>query len=319
MGYLLLIGSALGYAVGIVAQTVAAQRAERRDRLDPGLLARLAGDRVYLLGFGAQVVGFGLAFLARADLPLYLVQAGAMSAVGIAAVLGAVLLGWRIRRVEIAALGVIAAGLLLLVGAAEPSKSGGLAAWAGLGMLGLLVAVVPLAMLAARVTGPRGALAMGGLAGIAFAVLAVASRPLAGGPLLTLPLQPLFWLMVAAAFIGQALLAAALQRGSSTATMASMDSVSVLLSSAAGLLLLSDQVVPGRGAWVLGGIGLVLAGVVVMATAQRHATAPAAAAAAVAPVVPDVRSDDARQAHAGTTAAEGADVDEIVEKEAAAG
>ena len=125
MGYLLLIGSALGYAVGIVAQAVAARRAERRDRLDPGLLARLATDRVYLVGFGAQVVGFGLAFLARADLPLYLVQAGAMSAVGIAAVLGSVMFGWQIRRLEIGALVVIAAGLLLLVGAAEPSRSTG--------------------------------------------------------------------------------------------------------------------------------------------------------------------------------------------------
>jgi drug/metabolite transporter (DMT)-like permease len=274
VGYLLLIGSALGYAVGIVAQTVAACRAERRDRLDPGLLARLAGDRVYLLGFGAQVVGFGLAFMARADLPLYLVQAGAMSAVGIAAVLGGVLLGWQIRRVEIGALVVIAAGLLLLVGAAEPSRSGGLPLPAGLGMLGLLVAVVPLAMLAARMRGPRGALAMGALAGIAFAVLAIASRPLAAGPLLHLPLRPLFWLMVAAAFVGQALLAAALQRGSSTATMASMDSVSVLLSSGAGLLLLGDRIAPGREPWVLGGIALVLCGVCVMAVAQSHTATP---------------------------------------------
>lgn len=274
MGYLLLIGSAIAYAVGIVAQTVAARRAERRDRLDPGLLARLASDRVYLLGFGAQVVGFGLAFLARADLPLYLVQAGAMSAVGIAAVLGTVLLGWQIRRLEIGALVVIAAGLLLLVGAAEPSRSEGLALPIGLVMSGLLVAVVPIAVLAARMGGPRGALAMGALAGVAFAVLAIASRPLAAGPLLTLPLQPLFWLMVAAAFVGQALLAAALQRGSSTATMASMDSVSVVLSSAAGLLLLGDRIAAGREVWVLGGIALVLCGVVVMAVAQPHPAVP---------------------------------------------
>jgi hypothetical protein len=97
MGFLVLGLSALAYAVGIVAQTVAARKLAHRDRLELGLLARLATDRVYLVGFTAQVAGFGLAFLARATLPLYLVQAGASSAVGIAAVLGAVVLGWRIR------------------------------------------------------------------------------------------------------------------------------------------------------------------------------------------------------------------------------
>jgi hypothetical protein len=82
--------------------------------------------------------------------------------------------------------------------------------------------------------------------------------------------------MVAAAFIGQALLAAALQRGSSTATMASMDSISVLLSSAAGLLLLSDRIAAGRELWVFGGLALVLCGVVVLAVLQPHpAGAPA--------------------------------------------
>jgi hypothetical protein len=273
MGYLLLIGSAIGYAVGIVAQTVGARRAEQRDRIDPGLLARLASDPVYLVGFGAQVVGFGLAFLARATLPLYLVQAGAMSAVGIAAVLGGVLLGWRIRAIEIGALAVVAAGLLLLVGAAVPSTASQLPAVAGWSMLGVLVLVAAAAVPAARVPGPRGAIAMGLLAGVAFAVLAVASRPLASGPLLELPLQPLFWLMVVAALVGQALLAAALQRGSSTATMASMDSVSVLLSSVVGLALLGDRILAGREPWVLGGLALVLCGVIVMAAVQPHGAA----------------------------------------------
>lgn len=300
MGYLLLIGSALGYAVGIVAQTVAARRAERRDRLDPGLLARLAGDRVYLLGFGAQCVGFALAFLARAELPLYLVQAGAMSAVGIAAVLGGMLLGWQIRTIEIVSLVVIAAGLLILVGAAEPSRSSELALPAGLIMVGLLVAIVPLAMLAARVTGPRGAVAMGALAGVAFAVLAVASRPLAAGPYLLLPLKPLFWVMVAAAFVGQALLAAALQRGSSTATMASMDSISVLLSSAAGLFLLADRIAVGRELWVLGGLALVLCGVVLLAVLQPHpAGGPVIDESTGAQPPTDVLSGSERKATAG--------------------
>lgn len=275
MGYLLLAVSAVSYALGIVGQTVAARRAEWREGVDAGLLARLATDRVYLLGFGAQVVGFALAFLARATLPLYLVQAGAMSAVGVAAVLGSLLFKWRIRAVEIAALGVIAAGLVLLVGAAKPGPAHGLSPVAGVGLATLLVVVAVAALPVTRLRGPRGAVALGLLAGVAFAVLAIASRPLAAGPLLTLPLEPLAWLMVAAALVGQALLAAALQRGSTTAAMASMDSTSVLLSSVAGLTLLGDQVAEGRGAWVGGGLALVICGVLVMVVAQpHHAPAP---------------------------------------------
>lgn len=273
MGYLLVVLSAVSYAGGIVAQTVAARRTELRVGLDVGLVGRLAGDRIYLLGFSLQVLGFALAFLARADLPLYLVQAGSTSAVGLAAVLGAVLLGWRVRSGEMVALVVLAGGLLLLVGAAQPSVAADLPLWVGLGLLGLLAAVVGLAVFAARIPGPRGAVALGVLAGIAFAVLAIASRPLASGPLLELPLEPLAWLMVAAAVVGQSLLAAALQRGSPTATMASMDATGVLLASIAGLLVLGDKIIPGRDSWVAAGLALVVAGVVAMAFVSR---APAA-------------------------------------------
>lgn len=275
MGYLLLTLSALSYAVGIVAQTVAARRAERRAGVDIGLLARLATDRVYLVGFAAQCVGFVLAFLARADLPLYLVQAGAMSAVGIAAVLGALLMRWTIRPAEIAALAVIAAGLVLLVGAAEPGPARELSAAAGLGLAGLLVVAAGLAVPASRLAGSRGALAFGLLAGLAFAVLAIASRPLADGPLAELPLRPLTWLMLVSAFVGQALLAAALQRGSTTAAMASMDSTNVLLASAAGLLLLGDRVADGRTGWLVAGLAMVVLGVVVMAAVAHREPATA--------------------------------------------
>lgn len=279
MGYLVLALSAVSYAVGIVAQTVAARRADRRDGVDVGLLARLATDRVYLLGFGAQCVGFVLAFVARADLPLYLVQAGAMSAVGIAAVLGAVLLKWTIRPAEIGALTVTAVGLILLVGAAKPGPALDLSPLAGAGLVVLLVTVAALAVPASRLQGARGAVAFGLLAGLAFAVLAIASRPLAGGPLAELPLHPMAWLMVAGALVGQALLAAALQRGSTTAAMASMDSTSVLLASVVGLTLLGDQIVDGRGLWVAGGLGFVVLGVVVMAAVQPHHAAAADPAA----------------------------------------
>ncbi len=266
LGYLELLASAAAYAVGIVAQSVAARRAERRPGLDARLLTRLAADRLYLLGFGAQVTGFALAFLARGTLPLYLVQAGASSAAGLAALFGALVLGWRIRPAELAVLVVLAAGVVLLVGAARPSTAREMPAELGFVLLGVLLVTVVLALPALRATGSRSALALGVLAGVAFAVLAMTSRPLADGPLLELPLRPLTWLMLASALVGQALLAAALQRGSATATAASMDAVSVVLASVLGVVALGDLITPGREWWVALGLTLVVTGVVALGT-----------------------------------------------------
>lgn len=283
-GYVLLVLSALAAAVGIVAQTVAARRTEQRDAVDPGILVRLATDRVYLFGFGAQVLAFGTAFLARATLPLYIVQAGSSSAVGLAAVIGLVVLGWKVSGREIAALGVLAVGLLLLVGAAESSVAAPMPPALGFGLLAALLAVVALAFPAARITGAPGAVAMGALAGVAFAVLALCGRPLAAGPLLELPLQPLAWLMVASALVGQALLAAALQRASTTVAAASMDATTVVLASVLGVTVLGDQIAAGRGWWVAVGLTLVVAAVVAMAVVGRPSReqlpAPVAEAAA---------------------------------------
>jgi hypothetical protein len=263
-GHLALAVSTVLYGLGIVAQTVAARRAEERPGTGVGLLARLAADRLYLLGFTGQVGGFLFAFLAREDLPLYLVQAGSSCAVGLATVIGVLLLGWRIRRVEIAVLVVMACGLLLLTGAAAPSTARELPLVPALVVLGLLtVAVLPLARVFKAATPV--------LAGIAFAVVAVAARNVAGKPVLDLVLHPLTWVMVVAAFVGQACLATALQRGSATSAVASMDATTVVIGSAAGLAVMGDQIAAGREWWVVLGVLLVVSGVLVLGSVAKPA------------------------------------------------
>jgi drug/metabolite transporter (DMT)-like permease len=276
VGYLALVASAVAAAVGIVAQTVAARRARQRGGVDPGLLVRLATDRLYLVGFAAQVLAFLLAFLARGTLPLFLVQAGSSSAVGIAAVLGFLVLGWRVGRGEIVALVLMVGGLLLLVAAAEPTTAADVPAWLGWVLFGLLASTAAAAFPAARLAGARGAVAMGALAGLAFAILAVASRPVAALPLLEMPLSPLAWLMIAAALIGQLMLAGALQRGSATSAAASMDATTTVTAAVAGLAVLGDAVVAGRLGWVVMGLVLVVASVVLLAVFGRSATESAA-------------------------------------------
>ncbi len=269
-GHLALAVSTVLYGLGIVAQTVAARRADQREGTGVGLLVRLATDRLYLLGFTGQVGGFLFAFLARAELPLYLVQAGSSCAVGLATLIGVLALRWRIRAVEIAVLVVMACGLVLLTGAAAPSTARELPLLPGVVVLGLVaLAVLPLARTLKAATPV--------LAGLAFAVVAVAARNVADKPLLDVVLHPLTWVMVLAAFVGQACLATALQRGSATSAMASMDATTVVLSSAAGLALMGDQTAPGRQWWVALGVLLVVSGVLVLGSVSRPAPALAGA------------------------------------------
>ncbi|MFP5021581.1 hypothetical protein [Pseudonocardia phyllosphaerae] len=287
MGYAALVASAVAAAIGIVCQTYAARRAERRGGVDPGLLARLATDRVYLLGFTAQVAAFVLAFLARGTLPLFLVQAGSSAAVGVAAVLAWFVLGWRVGRAEVVALVVLLGGLVLLVGAAHPSTAGTVGPVLGWTLLAGLAVTAAAAVPASRLHGGRGVVAMGVLAGIAFAILAIAARPVAGlGSVWAMALSPLAWLMVGSALVGQLMLAGALQRGSATAAAASMDATTCVVASAAGLAVLGDAVVDGRGWWVAAGLVLVTAAVAAMAVVGRpvddargHAAAPGPAPA----------------------------------------
>jgi uncharacterized membrane protein len=266
-----LVASAVLYAVGIVAQSTAARRAEHRPGPDLGLIGRLAADRLYLAGFTAQVGGFVLAFLARGSLPLYLVQAGSSSAIGLATLFGVLVLGWRVTSAEVGVLVLLAVGMVLLGGAAAPSTARGLTPAMVASLVGVLVLT---ALLGVRSGRPNALVSAAVPAGIAFAVVAVAGRALAGGDLVTLPWQPLAWVLVLAAVLGQALLAGALQRGSATSAVATMDATSTVLASVVGMVAMGDRIAPGREWWVAVGLALVVVGVLALGKAPHSSAAP---------------------------------------------
>ncbi|MDT8910149.1 hypothetical protein [Amycolatopsis sp. PS_44_ISF1] len=266
MGSELLVASAVLYAVGIVAQSVAARRATGSSGAGVGLLVRLATDRLYLVGFAGQAGGFVFAFFARASLPLYLVQAASSSAIGLAIVFGVLVLGWRIRPAEVLTLVLLAAGLVLLAGVSAPSVAGDLGT-GGIVVLTAVLAATGLAMIPAGRTGTFTAPAV--LSGVSFAVVAVASRALADRDLLSLPLNPLTWLVLVGAFLGQASMAVALQRGQAAAVVATADATTIVLSAVAGIAVLGDRVVDGGGPWVTLGLVTVVGGVLLLGSRSR--------------------------------------------------
>ncbi|HTZ23301.1 MAG TPA: hypothetical protein VMC83_04840, partial [Streptosporangiaceae bacterium] len=183
--------SAFCYGIAAVMQAVAIRSASRRPariqegdpaaaRVDPGLIVRLLGQWRFVASIGIDLVGFLAQLVALQRLPLFAVQAVIASNLAVTAVFAAwlikVRLGWR----EWLAVGgvVVGVGLLGSSAGAEGAVMPGAAF-----QIGLMVAVVGVGlggMAAARLSGWARTPALGAIAGLGYAVLAVAARILPG-------------------------------------------------------------------------------------------------------------------------------------------
>ncbi len=273
-GWLFLAAMIGMYGVANLLQSHAAAHTTAGEALDPKLLVRLVRHRVYLVGLLCQMLGFILAFLARRDLPLFLVQAAVAAGLGVTAVLGVVVLKWRLPKTEIGLLVVLCAGLAGLVVAAQPHPSRQLGPAGVLGLVIVLGALSVAGFFAARFHGVPGSVLLGSLAGIAFGAAAVASRPLANiHSLDKFIMDPLLYLLIANSVVGQLLLGMAMQRGSTTAAVAAMDAAAAVPAAIVGLLFLGDGIAPGLG-W-LAGLGFLVTlgsviGLTFFAEPQHH-------------------------------------------------
>ncbi|OWU96490.1 hypothetical protein B5D80_32230 [Micromonospora wenchangensis] len=273
-GWCFLAAMIIAYGFANMLQSVAAARTTVHHTFDPGLLLRLAGHRTYLIGLLCQVTGFVLAFLARRDLPLFLVQASVAAGLGVTALLGVVVLKWRLPAAEVALLVLLFAGITALVLSAQPAPSKGLGT-AGLVTLALALGGIGLlGFFAVRLHGAPGSVALGSLAGLAFSAAAVAARPLASAPSAEAFVRdPLLYLLIAHSLVGQLLLGLAMQRGSTTAAVAAMDAAGAVPAAIVGLLLLNDKIWPGREWLAAVGFLITLASVIGLtryAAPQHH-------------------------------------------------
>ncbi|HIV56753.1 MAG TPA: hypothetical protein H9902_02240 [Candidatus Stackebrandtia faecavium] len=250
-GWFFLAAMIFAYGVANFLQAIAANREDKPRGLSPWLLFRLATHKTYVAGIVCQVLGFILAIAARADLPLFLVQGAVAAGLGVTAILGVFFLKWRMPRAEIALLIGLSLGIVALVVSAEPSVSKNLGPVATIVLASSTIVIGGLGFVVARfMRGVPSSVALGGLAGLAFGAAAVVSRPLASTTEFTQLLSnPLLYLIIVQSVTAQLLLAIAMQRGSTTAAVASMDAAFAAPPAALGLLLLGDKVRPGF-AWV---------------------------------------------------------------------
>src|SRR3954470_7974220 len=278
-GWFFLAAMIAAYGVANLLQSAAAARTTVHHTFDPGLLLRLAGHRTYLLGVGCQVLGFVFAFLARRDLPLFLVQASVAAGLGVTAVLGVLLLKWSLPAAEVLLLGLLLAGITALVLAAQPAHSRPIGPIVVLLLAASVVVVAVLGFFAARLHGALGSGVLGSLAGVDFSAAAIAARPLTNehspAGFLT---NPLLYLLVVHSLVGQLLLGLAMQRGSTTAAVAAMDAAGAVPAAIVGLLLLGDRIQAGREWLCVIGFVATLAAVIGLTRyaepQPHHATTP---------------------------------------------
>lgn len=277
LSWLFLALSVAAYGFGNFLQAVAAANQRKNLKLSPKLLLQMATHRSYLVGLTCQLLGFAFAFLARADLPLFLVQASASGALGLTALLGVLVLKWRLPAIELILLGTLTFGILALILSAEQSPSEPLGVIEVVLLAVVAVAIAILGRYASRRRGTEGSVALGGLAGLGFGAAAIASRPLAGadsiGDFLT---NPLLYIMVVNSITAQLLLAASMQRGSTNAAVASMDVGNSVPPAIFGLVLLGDRIAPDREWLALVGFVLAIGSVLLLTkyASDQHAGAP---------------------------------------------
>lgn len=261
-GWLYLGAMILAYGVANLLQSIAAARTSHEHRFRPSLLLRLAGHRTYVLGVAFQVLGFVLAFLARRYLPLFLVQASVAAGLGVTALLGVIVLKWKLPAAEVLLLGGLGIGVAALIVAAEPAPSRQLAMGEIVALAAAVLLIAVAGYFAVHLRGAPGSVVLGSLAGLSFGAAAVASRPLAGEPWHQFPGDPLLYLVVAHSAVGQLLLGLAMQRGSTTAAVAAMDAAAAVPAAVIGLALLGDRIWPGLEWLAAGGFLVTLLAVI---------------------------------------------------------
>jgi drug/metabolite transporter (DMT)-like permease len=281
LAVLAVAGAALCYGAASVLQAAAVARASRPGLT--GLLGGLARDPRYAGGLTLVGGGFLLSLIAVRALPLFVVQAGRASSLGVTAVLAAATLGTRLRRHEVGALAGVAVGLLAVALAAAPQGPAEVpdgVRWAVLAATGALAGLT-LAVVRIRPSVRTGA-ALAVLAGCGFGLLSLGARVL--GPI-TVPgvlTDPSAYAIGLSGVIGLVAGALALQRGSVVTVSTTMVATEAVVGSLLGVAV-GDRPAPGMD-------GLAVAGFVVTvgsALLLARFGAPAAASPATGPELAD--------------------------------
>lgn len=156
--------AAVAYGSGSVLQAAATRRSS-------GL--RVLAQPLYLLGLGLDLVGWLLSLLALRSLPLFAVESLLSGSLAVTVVLARVVLGVRLRRVDVAAVVLVVAALAVLAVAAGEQPAGSPPGGFTRALLVIAVVLVLVTVVAYR---SWGATVLAVIAGLGYAGAALAAR-----------------------------------------------------------------------------------------------------------------------------------------------
>jgi len=242
------------YGVASVLQAVGARRVERTDQIDHRLLMRVLGSLPFLAGTALDAVGLGFNLYALRTLTLFTVQAVVNTNLAVTAVVSVVLLHVTMQRRDKAAVGAVICGLVLLGLASGPEGTGTFDAAHRYGLLAAAAILAVAAMVVANVFKQVHPAVLGALAGFLFGISVRVIPSLHPGQLAT---DPAAYSALIASVTGFLFFAAALQRGSVTATTAALVVGETTVPALVGLIALGDTT--RRGFAPVGIAGFLLA------------------------------------------------------------
>lgn len=260
------LGITVAYGLATVLQSVGAKRTASSDGLDPGLIVRLLGSVPYLIGLGLDGLGYVLTVVALQKLPLFVVEAFTAGALAVTAVAAAAWLKIPLSRAEWLGVAAVTVGLIALGLSAGEDRDVALTQtqkWLPLAAAGVLLV---LTYFGARIRGRAGVTVLGGLAGLGFGLVGIATRTLDQPFTITGVLtDPSAYGLVAAGGVSLLALATALQRGGVTQATAAMVVAETVIPSIIGLAFLGDEIRPGFAPVALVGMLIAIAGSVALA------------------------------------------------------
>jgi hypothetical protein len=265
-GALGLVVTSVSYGVGTVLQAVAARRSDRSAGVDARLFVSLLSQLPYLVGLLIELLGFIASLVALRTLPLFLVQAAVASSVGVTALVSVWFLGARLRAPELAALGGMGLGLVLLGVSAKPGAGKPLSATGGWLLLAMVAVTLAVGVAVARLPDRWASAGLAATAGAAWGGLGIAARGLVvPHPLWHMVSEPAAWAIAGNGIVAMLLFAMSLQRGSATSSAAAALCVETLLPAVVGLVFLGDSARDGLALLAVAAFVLTVGGAVALA------------------------------------------------------
>lgn len=232
--------AAVCYGFASVLQAVGARGVERTDQIDHRLLVRVLGSLPFLAGTALDAVGLGFNLYALRTLTLFTVQAVVNTNLAVTAVASVLLLHVAMERRDKAAVFAVICGLVLLGLASGPEGAGRFDSVHRYCLLAASAILAAAAMVTANVFKQAHPALLGGLAGFLFGLFGISVRVIPSLDPARLVTDPAAYSALIASVTGFLFFAAALQRGSVTATTAALVVGETTVPALVGLILLGD-------------------------------------------------------------------------------